>query len=278
MSAPVFAHGEEVLVSAAASLKDALTELAPLCLKTTGVTLTPNLAASGILAQQIKAGAPADIFISADEPTMDALEKAGLLQPGSRVDLLGNSLVFVVPSDSNLTIDSAKSLALPAVRRIAVGDAKTVPAGEYAVEFLQNQKVLDSVKDKLVPLGNVRAVLSAVESGNAEVGVVYHSDALASTKSKIAWAVPAEIGPKIVYPLAVIKSSKSPAAAEKVRQFLMSDAARAVFIKWGFAPPPAAKSEPPKTPPPAEAKPASSAASVPAPKPAASVAGTGTAP
>ncbi|HTB62619.1 MAG TPA: molybdate ABC transporter substrate-binding protein [Opitutales bacterium] len=258
--AATVAHGEDVLVCAAASLKDALTELAPICAKTTGVTFTTNLDASGVLARQIQAGAPGDLFISADEATMDSLDKAGLLQSGSRADVLGNSLVVVVPSDSTLKFDSAQALAAAPFKHFAIGDPKTVPAGNYAVTFLQNQKVYDTMKDKLVPLGNVRAVLVAVESSNADAGMVYLSDAHSSTKSKIAWNIPAEIGPKIVYPLAVVKASKSQAAAEKVRQFLLSKTALEVFVKWGFAPPPTVKAPATTTTPTTETKPAATAA------------------
>jgi molybdate transport system substrate-binding protein len=241
MCTTVSTRGEDVLVSAAASLKDALTELKPLCVKETGVTLVPNLAASGVLSRQIQAGAPADLFISADEATMDTLDKGGFLQPGSRADLLSNSLVFVVPIESSLKVESAKDLTAASIKRVAIGDAKTVPAGEYAVEFFQSQKVYDDLKDRLIPLENVRAVLAAVESNNVDVGVVYRSDTLASQKTKIAWAVPAAISPKIVYPIAVVKKTASAAAAEKVRQFLMSKTAREIFVKWGFAPPPEVK-------------------------------------
>jgi molybdate transport system substrate-binding protein len=258
--AATIAQGEDVLVCAAASLKDALTELAPLCAKATGVNLVTNLDASGVLARQIQAGAPGDIFISADEATMDGLDKAGLLQPGSRADLLGNALVVVVPADSKLKLDSAAALANAPLQHLAIGDPKIVPAGNYAVGFLQQQKVYDALQDKLVPLGNVRAVLVAVESGNADAGMVYQSDARTSTKSKIAWAIPAEIGPKIVYPIAVVKASQAQAAAEKVRQFLLSKPARDIFVKWGFTPPPTTKPMAPKMTAPATASTAAATA------------------
>ena len=155
-------HSEEVVVSAAASLKDVLNELAPLCLKETGVTLTTNLAASGILAQQIKAGAPADIFISADDETMDGLDKAGLLVPGSRAALVGNALVFVVPADSKLKLDSPAALASDDVKHIGIGDPKTVPAGNYTTTYLEKLKLLPALQPKLIPLDNVRTVLAHV--------------------------------------------------------------------------------------------------------------------
>lgn len=228
------ARGEEVIVSAAASLKDALTELAPLCLKQTGVTLTPNLAASGVLATQIKSGAPADIFISADDPTMDGLDQAGLLLPGSRVKLLGNALVFVAPMDSKLKISNPDDLKQDAVKHVGIGDPKTVPAGHYASDYLQQLKILPGIQGKLVPLDNVRTVLSQVAVGNVEVGCVYRTDALVEKKVREVFAASGPYAPVINYPLAIIGATKVPAAAGKVREFLLSDAARAVFARFGF--------------------------------------------
>jgi len=228
-------RAEEVLVSAAASLKDVLAELKPLCLKETGVTLTPNLAASGLLAQQIKSGAPADIFISADDETMDGLDKAGLLLPGTRVTLLGNTLVFVVPADSTLKLDSPAALATDDVKHIGIGDPKTVPAGHYATNYLEKLKLLTAVQPKLVPLDNVRTVLAHVTAGNVEVGAVYRTDALSEKKVREVFAATGPDAPVIHYPIAIIKASKVADAAKKVREFLLSDAARAIFVRYGFA-------------------------------------------
>ena len=228
------ARSEEVIVSAAASLKDALAELAPLCLKQTGVTLTPNLAASGVLATQIKSGAPADIFISADDDTMDGLEKMGLLLPNTRVKLLGNALVFVAPVDSKLKITGPDDLKQDAVKRIGLGDPKTVPAGHYASDYLTKLKILPGLQSKLVPLDNVRTVLSSVAAGNVEVGAVYRTDALVEKKVREVFAAIGPDAPVINYPIAIVKATKAPAAAAKVRDFLLSDAARAVFARYGF--------------------------------------------
>jgi molybdate transport system substrate-binding protein len=228
------ARGEEAIVSAAASLKDALGELAPLCLKETGVTLTTNLAASGVLAQQIKSGAPADIFISADDETMDGLEKAGLLQPNTRTQLLGNVLVFVVPATDTTEYAKPDFVAAPEIKHLAIGDPKTVPAGRYATAYFEKLKLTSAVKDKLVPLDNVRTVLSAVAAGNAEAGVVYRTDALMEKKVRVAWTAPAAGGPVINYPVAIVKNARNAAAAAKVRAFLLGDAARSVFAHYGF--------------------------------------------
>jgi molybdate transport system substrate-binding protein len=248
------ARGDEVLVAAAASLKDALAELVPLCLQQTGVTLTPNLAASGVLALQIKNGAPSDIFISADDDTMDGLDKAGLLQPGSRAKLLGNALVFVVPIDSKLKIDGPNALTQDAIKHIGIGDPKIVPAGHYATEYLDQAKVLAAVQSKLVPLDNVRTVLTAVVSNNVDIGVVYRTDAETEKKVREVFAPTGPDAPAINYPVAIVKATRVPAAAAKVRDFLLSDAARAVFARYGFTLP-----DKPTTIPPA---PASSSAAV----------------
>jgi molybdate transport system substrate-binding protein len=229
-----------VVVSAAASMKDVLAELAPLCAKETGVTLTPNLGASGVLARQIEAGAPADLFISADDATMDGLEKAGLLLAGTRAQLVGNVLVVVVPVASTLRVDNLTALEDPAVKRIGIGDPKTVPAGHYAEMDLEKAKVWDALKDKLVPLDNVRTVLSATAGANVDAGVVYRTDAATEKRVRVAWTAQAADGPAIHYPVAILKNSRAPGAAAKVRAFLLSDAAGAVFEKYGFTLPPRA--------------------------------------
>jgi molybdate transport system substrate-binding protein len=228
------ARGDEVLVAAAASLKDVLAELAPLCLKQTGVTLTPNLAASGVLALQIKNGAPSDLFISADDDTMDGLEKAGLLQPGTRTKLVGNALVFVAPADSKLKIADANALTQEAIKHIGIGDPKTVPAGHYATEYLDSAKVLAAVQSKLVPLDNVRTVLAAVVSNNVDLGVVYRTDAASEKKVREVFAASGPAAPTISYPIAIVKATRHAAAAAKVRDFLLSDTARAIFAHYGF--------------------------------------------
>ena len=232
------ARADEVVVSAAASMKDALAELAPLCAKQTGVTLTPNLGASGVLARQIEAGAPADLFISADEATMDEVEKAGLLLAGTRAQLVGNILVIVVPKDSTLKVDGPASLEDAAVKKIGIGDPKTVPAGHYAELDLEKAKVWDAVKDKLVPLDNVRTVLTATAGRNVDAGIVYSTDAKTEPRVRVAWTAQAADGPAINYPIAILKNTHAPAAAAQVREFLLSDTARAVFASYGFTLPP----------------------------------------
>lgn len=224
----------ELTVHAAASLTDALKELAPAYEKTSGDKLFFNFGASSALARQIQEGAPGDVFFSADEAKMDTLDKAGLIAPGTRENLLGNSLVIVEPSDSALVIGSAADLAKPEIKKIAVGEPSTVPAGVYTKEYLTKLGLWDKLLPKMTPTENVRAALAAVESGNVEAGTVYKTDALISKKVKIAYEVPAAEGPKIVYPAAALKESKSPAQARKFLTFLGGGESRAVFQKYGF--------------------------------------------
>ena len=229
------AHAAELTVHAAASLTDAMKELAPLYEKANpGDRLLFNFGASSQLARQIKEGAPADVFFSADEAQMDSLDKAGLLAPGTRANLLGNTLVVVVPADSKLAVAAAADLAKPEFRKVAVAEPNTVPVGVYTKDYLTKLGLWETVLPKVVPTDNVRASLAAVESGNVEAGTVYKTDALISKKVKIAYEVPAAEGPKIRYPLAALKESKSPAQAGKLLAFLGGNEARTVFARYGF--------------------------------------------
>ncbi len=224
----------ELTVHAAASLTDALKELAPVYEKQSGDKLLFNFGASSQLARQIKEGAPADVFFSADEAQMNNLDSAGLLASGTRENLLGNTLVIVVPNDSALKFSSVADLAKPEVKKIAVAEPNSVPVGVYTKEYLTKLGVWDKVLPKVVPTDNVRASLAAVESGNVEAGTVYKTDALISKKVKIACEVPAAEGPKITYPIAALKDSKNPEASRKLLKFLGSGEARGVFARYGF--------------------------------------------
>ena len=217
-------------VSAAASLTDALHEIAT----QSGQPVLFNFGASSMLARQIQEGAPADLFISADELEMDQLAQRGLVVGKSRVDILANTLVIVIPSDSALKIESAKDLADPSIRNVAVAEPQSVPAGIYAKEYLRKIKVWDRITYKLIPTDNVRSALAAVESGNVEAGIVYKTDALISHAVKIAYEIPRAEGPKIVYPACVLADSTEKAAAQKFLDYLQSERSRAVFRRFGF--------------------------------------------
>lgn len=230
------AHAAELNVFAAASLSDALKEIARAYEPASGDQLRFNLAASSTLALQIKQGAPADLFFSADEAKMDALAKANLIDPATRRSLLSNTLVIVVNATDGASLAKPADLAAPAIRRLALAEPTTVPAGIYAKQWLEKISLWSAVSAKVIPTENVRACLAAVESGNADAGIVYQTDALISKKVKIALAVPAAEGPAISYPLAVIKESSQPEAARKFAAYLATPAARAIFMKYGFLP------------------------------------------
>ena len=237
----VIARATEVTVFAAASLSDALTEIAKTYESTSGDKLRFNFGASSTLARQIKEGAPADVFFSADEAKMDDLAQAGLIDATTRTSLLSNTLVIVVRLDSSVPIAAPADLGRATVRRLALAETQTVPAGIYAREYLQAVDLWSKVSQKVIPTENVRTALAAVEAGNADAGIVYKTDALISKKVKIAFEVPAAQGPKIAYPVAVIQVSKKAAASAALVGYLAGTEARAVFVKHGFLPLPAVR-------------------------------------
>jgi len=231
----VRASAADVTVSAAASLTDALQEIANLYEKDNGQKIRFNFGASSMLERQIEEGAPVDLFFSADELKMDALEKAGLLAPGTRHTLLSNTLVIVVPSDSQLQIRSAADLATnDLVKRIAISQPSAVPVGIYTKEYLTKLGLWEKISSKVVPTENVRASLAAVESGNVQTGFVYRTDLLISKQVKAALEIPAAEGPKIRYPVAVLKNSTNIDEAKRFLEFLKSASGMAVFKRFGF--------------------------------------------
>ena len=233
------AHAETTLtVSAAVSLKDALTKVQALYAQPQPeVKLTFNFAGSGVLQHQIEAGAPVDVFIAAAAAPMDALEKHALLLAGTRRVLLTNHLVLITPKDAAL-VREFRDLEKSEVRHIAIGDPKSVPAGAYAAEVLAALGLVKAVESKLVRLLDVRQVLTTVETGNAEAGFVYLTDARLSEKIRVAVTATADLHSPIVYPVAVIAVTKQPEAAKAFTAFLASEPARAVFAQFGFGGPP----------------------------------------
>ena len=219
---------------AAASLADAVKEVGAAYEKETGDKLLFNFGASSLLARQIEQGAPGDLFFSADEAKMDALEGKGMLLSGTRHSLLSNLLVIVVAADATAAPKAVADLTKPEYRKLALAEPQSVPAGIYAREYLQKMGLWDALKERIVPTENVRAALAAVESGNVEAGFVYKTDSLISKKVKVAVEISAAEGPKISYPLAVLKSSKAPDRAKKFAEYLGGATARAIFEKFGF--------------------------------------------
>jgi molybdate transport system substrate-binding protein len=225
------AAGEEVVVFAAASLADALREIGAAFEAETGHRVVLSLGGSNDLARQIRAGAPAEVFVSASAERMDEVERAGLVRAGDRVDLLSNRLVVIVPATAAAVSMSAEDLL--AVQRLALGDPQAVPAGIYARRWLEKRGLWERLRDRVVPTLDVRAALAAVESGNADAGVVYRTDAAISKRVRVALEVPEGEAPRIVYPAALLTTSRGP-AARAFFEHLRSLAARAVFERLGF--------------------------------------------
>jgi molybdate transport system substrate-binding protein len=228
-----FTWAEEVVVFAAASLTDALTEIATAYEKTSGDKIRYNFAASSTLAQQILAGAPADLFFSADEAKMDRLAAADLISRETRRDLLGNTLVLITASDAP-PVHTLADLTQPAIRHLALADPAAVPAGIYAKALLVKEGYWEAVKDRIVPVENVRAALAVVASGNAQAGITYKTDAALSKDVKVALEISTERGPRIRYPIALLKDSPHRAAAKKFLTHLTGESGIVVFKRYGF--------------------------------------------
>jgi molybdate transport system substrate-binding protein len=226
----------QITVSAAVSLTDVLTAIAEEYGRRALGSVRFNFGASNVLARQIADGAPVDVFISADDAQMDVVATAKLIRQGSRVPLLRNQLAVVVPNDRPRRFRSIQDLANPVFKRIAIGDPAAVPAGVYAKQYLEAQGLWQAIHARIVPAGSVRAALAAVETGAADAGIVYRTDARLALHASIAWVVSASDGPPIVYPGAVISTSMHTSDAQKFLDFLRSDTASGIFELFGFTP------------------------------------------
>jgi molybdate transport system substrate-binding protein len=222
-------------VSAAISLSGALEEIARAYAASGGGQVRFNFAASNVLARQIANGAPADIFISADQAQMDYAQAERAVDPATRIRLLGNRLVVVVPSTRPVKWADARALLGADVKRVAIGDPAGVPAGVYAKQYLEQIGLWRSLQPKLLALANVRAALGAVESGGAEAGFVYESDARVTPRVHVALLIDGPTAPVIVYPAAITTRSKTRASASKFLQYLRSPAATTIFARHGFS-------------------------------------------
>ncbi|XID94399.1 molybdate ABC transporter substrate-binding protein [Paenibacillaceae bacterium WGS1546] len=223
-------------VSAAASLTDVLNELRPAFEAAhPDIGLAFNFGASGALQRQIEQGAPADVFLSASTRSMRTLADKGLVDTGRLVDLLVNELVLVVPSGGELGLASVSDLANTDMKRIAIGIPDTVPAGSYAKEALTRAGLWEKLQPQLVQAKDVRQVLQYVETGNADAGFVYRTDALTSDRVEIAFAADPDSYSPAVYPMGIVSSTKREREAVMLFDFLQSKEAAAVFEKFGFA-------------------------------------------
>jgi molybdate transport system substrate-binding protein len=221
-------------ISAAASLTDVMNEVQKLYMKENpNVTLTMNYGGSGSLQQQIEQGAPVDVFFSAANAQMDALQQKDLLLDGTRKVLLRNKLVLIVPKDST-KVQGFNDLTKSEVKNIACGEPGSVPAGKYAQDALTALDLWDKVNSKLVLAKDVRQVLAYVESGDADAGFVYLTDSLLSDKVKVVATADDKINATIVYPVAVIKDTKNEQAARDFLAFLSGAQTQTVYKKYGF--------------------------------------------
>jgi len=229
------ADGSTVLVFGAASLTNVLDELTQAFTAKTHIPAKSSFAASSVLAKQIEAGAPADVFFSADLEWVDYLDQRKLLKAGSRHDVVGNRLVLIAPADSTVSLKIRPGVDFtPALGegKLATGDPDSVPAGKYAKAALQKLGAWDKVSGRMVSAENVRAALAFVARGEAPLGIVYRTDALAEKKVRIIDEFPSDAHPPITYPIAL--TTHAGPAAQQFVDFVRSPAARPIFTRYGF--------------------------------------------
>lgn len=226
----------QLIISAATSLQDSM-ELIQQAYETKHqeIDLIFNYGSSGALQQQIEQGAPVDVFLSAGQVQMDRLTSLELIKQSQT--LMKNNLVVILNSDSKYTWNGLESLKADEILHIAIGQPESVPAGLYAQQALNNLHLWDQIKDKLIFAKDVRQVLSVVETGNADIGFVYKTDAIGSSKVQIAEELSEDIHQPIVYPVGVLNKSKYPEEASAFYEYLLSEQASSVFTDMGFKKP-----------------------------------------
>jgi molybdate transport system substrate-binding protein len=236
--ASVYGNEEKpVMVFAAASTTNAVTDVAALFIKATGIEVSLSFAASSTLAKQIQNGAPANVYISANKKWMDFLEEKQLINTPSRFDLLSNRIVLISPKDSNIHINISAGSNLEKIlgtNRMAMGDPSHVPAGMYAIQALENLGLWKQVKDKLAPTKDVRSALTLVERQEVPLGIVYATDAAISSKINIVGEFPEDSHSPIAYPVALVAGNATP-SAEQFLRFLKTPEATTIFITHGFS-------------------------------------------
>lgn len=238
LAGPAHAAARPPLVLAAASLQESMNAAADAWARMGHARPVLSFAASSALARQIQSRAPADLFVSADEPWMDAVQKAGALAPGTRVAFLGNRLVLAAAAGDRRAVPLDRAgplLAALGQGRLAMADPDAVPAGLYGKAALQKIGAWAAIAPRVVRAENVRAALALVERGAAPFGIVYATDARASTRVRVAGIFPAGSHPPIRYPIARLKTATSP-DAEPFRRFLISARGKAIFARYGFTP------------------------------------------
>lgn len=226
---------QTLTVSAAASLTDVMEEIKGFYEEKTVHTLVMNYGSSGALQQQIEQGAPADVFISAAQRQMDVLQEEGLILAESRVDLLENKVVLIIPvSGDNKEITDFNSLTTDSLKLLAIGEPESVPAGRYAKEVLSSLGIWKKLEEKCVLGKDVRQVLTYVETGNVDAGIVYMTDALTSEKVKIAATAPAGSHTPVTYPAAIVLGTSIMQVAEDFMAYLQSNEVAEIFERHGF--------------------------------------------
>jgi molybdate transport system substrate-binding protein len=235
-------QAEEIHVAAAISMKEALTDAATAWKTQSGNDVQFAFGSSGAMSAQIRNSHGIDLFVSAAAKQMDDLQKDEMVDEKSRRDIASNALVLVVPADAAHIPKTFSELADPAIHKLAIGERRTVPAGEYAITLLTNLKLADAVRSKLVYGTNVRQVLTFVERGEADAGIVYATDAKESgDRVKVAITADPKDCPPIEYPAAVVAKSDHAATAQQFLDFLGSDAGQKILAARGFLPPAAKK-------------------------------------
>jgi molybdate transport system substrate-binding protein len=227
----------DLIVSGAASLTNAFTEVKTVFeKKNPGISVTTNFAASGPLLKQIEEGAPADVFASADQKTMDQAQEKKLIKEKSRVNFAANSLVLIAPAADAPSFAKVEDLTGKGVERIAVGNPDAVPAGRYAKEALTLKNLWDPLQPKFILAESVRQVLDYVVRGEVQAGFVYKTDAQqAGDKVRLIETVPGKT--PVTYPISIIASSKNPKEAQAFIDFVLSPEGAAILAKYGFSKP-----------------------------------------
>ncbi|MEI0611305.1 molybdate ABC transporter substrate-binding protein [Brachyspira pilosicoli] len=227
-------ENKEIYVLAAASLTDVLTELANNYKQETSTEVIFSFASSGALQAQIEASAPADIFFSAAQKQMNALEEKGLIDSETRKDLLENKVVLITPKNSNLNIKSFTDITNSNIKKLGLGEPKSVPVGQYSEEILSNLSILDIAKEKAVYGSDVRNVLDWVETAEVDCGIVYATDAKIAKNINIIAEAPEGTHKKVIYPISIIKSSQNKEEAKKFIEYISTDKSKKIFQNYGF--------------------------------------------
>jgi molybdate transport system substrate-binding protein len=230
--------GADLTVFAAASVSEALDAAAKAFTAVTEKTVHVEYGGSGVLARKIREGARADVFFSADSRHIDQLAKNGLIVADSRRDIVGNTLILIAPAVGGPRLQKPADLADSNVRLLALGNPAVAAAGAYAQDLLEKEGLWPAVHDKVIFLDSVRAVIAAVESGNADAGFVYKTDAALAKKVRIITGVTATEGPRIVFPAVVITGSTRAHTGRAFVAWLAGPEAQAIFVRHGFLPPP----------------------------------------